>query len=459
MMKKRCLFIPLTVAIFLTACSEKEKILKGERIDIRVPLSDTVDRISDPESEDVVYANLLEHENIGAPIQLSATQDHASWRHLNGDVSHRIQHPSLGDELRRQWNVKFGNGNTKTQRLTATPVFSNGQIFIMDSQSLVSAYTETGQMIWSKSLVPTNENASDTSGGGLAYSNGVLFVTTGFGQLHAMNSTNGDTIWTQDFNSPTIFAPTVKDNLVVVVTQDGHAWGVNIRNGRFVRHWESVPGNASIATGSTPAIQGNLAIIPFTSGEIQAVELDSGIVVWSNVIGGSRDTSARSFHRSITSAPVIDNQTVYVGNQAGKMMAIEIASGKSKWIASESSYNPVWPEDNAIFLVSDVGELLRLNAQTGDKIWGVELPYFKRASIQGRLFNRGRKSVYANYGPILAGGRLIVASSDGIVRFFNPVDGQMVNTIDLGVGAATAPIVINQTLYLVDSSGRLLAYQ
>ena len=438
----------------MMACSEKEKILKGERIDVRVPLSESVDRVSDPDVQEVTYLDFQKQENQSLPVALPNMRSHPVWPQLNGGASHRIQHPAMRNQVQRIWSVDIGSGNSSDQRITATPVAAEGFIFTMDSQSLVSAISENGQTAWSVSLVPPFEQKDDTSGGGLAYDGGVLFVTTGFGYLYALRASNGMQLWLQKFDAPASFAPTVIDNVVLLVTQDGQAWAVNRNNGRLVQNWQSIRGAASVASGSTPAAQENFAIIPFPSGEVWAADYKTGSIDWRVTVGGARDTSARSSFRSITSAPVIDNDRVYVGNHAGKMAAIDFASGTTIWTASEGSYSPVWPVGGSVFVVSDAGELVRLSATTGERIWGVALPEFKGGSFFG-----GRKAVYANYGPILAGARILVASGDGKLRFFSPRSGQLLSVVEMGSGAAVAPIIVRGILYTVNDNGTLNAYQ
>ncbi|MEO0380029.1 MAG: PQQ-binding-like beta-propeller repeat protein, partial [Pseudomonadota bacterium] len=67
--------------------------------------------------------------------------------------------------------------------------------------------------------------------------------------------------------------------------------------------------------------------------------------------------------------------------------------------------------------------------------------------------------VFAHHGPILAGGRLIVASSDGLLRSFDPASGSLTGTAEIPSGATTAPVVAGQTLYLVTRKGQLVAYR
>ena len=83
----------------------------------------------------------------------------------------------------------------------------------------------------------------------------------------------------------------------------------------------------------------------------------------------------------------------------------------------------------------------------------MELPLFteNKPKKQGAL--------YSHYGPILAGGRLIVASSDGLLRSFDPVDGKLIYSVEVPDGASSNPVVANGTLYVLGGKGELHAFR
>ena len=70
-----------------------------------------------------------------------------------------------------------------------------------------------------------------------------------------------------------------------------------------------------------------------------------------------------------------------------------------------------------------------------------------------------RAKVFAHYGPILAGDRLVVASSDGKIRRFNPANGELISVLKMPSGAASAPVVVDGTLYVLSTNGDLLAFR
>ena len=64
-----------------------------------------------------------------------------------------------------------------------------------------------------------------------------------------------------------------------------------------------------------------------------------------------------------------------------------------------------------------------------------------------------------HHGPIIAGDRLVIVSSDGYIRFYDPKTGQQRNKLKTKAGATANPIVVNETLYLITQDGKLRAFR
>ena len=96
---------------------------------------------------------------------------------------------------------------------------------------------------------------------------------------------------------------------------------------------------------------------------------------------------------------------------------------------------------------------MRLSAEDGTRIWGHPLPLFTERKPKKQA------GIVGHYGPLIAGGQLILASGDGKLRFFDPASGQMTRSIDLPGGAASNPVVAGGTLYVVSKKGQLLAFR
>ena len=86
-------------------------------------------------------------------------------------------------------------------------------------------------------------------------------------------------------------------------------------------------------------------------------------------------------------------------------------------------------------------------------IWRADLPYFEKEKPKKRL------AITAHYGPLLAGGRIVVASGDGLVRFFSPQSGALVGTAEIPGGAAAQPALAGGLLFIVGGNGQLHAFR
>ncbi len=427
------IFIGVTLAIgLLAACGEEDVILPGERFDLR-PEAAFVNQVS--------------------PVDIPAARANTDWTHRNGGPAHQITHPALGNALTPVFTVDIGEGDSRRARITSEPVVAGGVIYTVDARATVTATTTTGAPLWSRSVASTRDNATDASGGGVSAGGGQVFVTTGFGEITALNAASGQVQWVQDLDAPVTSGPTLRGDLVYVVSRDSTAWALDVSTGRIRWQRSGTPSDANFGSGASPAVQGEFAIFPFPSGEVAATYPLGGLPRWSTVVSGDRLGRAASLINDIAGDPVIAGDRVYIANFGGRTVALDLDDGSRIWTAGEGAVGPVWPVGNALFLINDVNELVRLDTRSGNPVWRIALPKFD----EGRTVSQ--RSIFAHYGPVLAGGRLIVSSSDGLIRQFDPASGALLGTIDLPGGAASAPVVAGETLYVVSKTGQLHAFR
>ena len=420
----------------LAACEEPEVILPGAREDIR-PASDT---------ETV--------ETRGSkPISLPAQKANASWAQSAGTPAYRTTNAALRTTPQRVWSASIGSGDSRKQRITAEPVVAGGLIYTLDSGATVSAVSPQGQVAWSTNLIPATDGDSDATGGGMAYSNGVLYVSSGFGRLTALDARTGAVRWQKRLNATGSGAPLVSDGLLYLVAGDETGWVVDTKDGRIAWQIQGTPSVGNVLGAPAPVIASEFAVFAFGSGDIAAAFRRGGIRRWNASVAGGRRGRAAAQIVDVTGGPMVVGDTIYIGNHSGRTVAFDASSGERKWTADEGAVDTVWAAGNSIFLISDRSQLVRLDASDGSIIWAQDLPGF----VKDKPNRRG--PIVAHYGPILAGGRIVIASNDGYLRFFNPVDGALVHRVEVPGGATTAPVVAGQTLYVVSTKGDLHAFR
>lgn len=444
MLRKTSLLISLA-ALALTACAKSEQILPGERLNVRDVLTGGYDEGTDP-AETGPQARAF-----STPASVSNTD----WAQSPVSPMVRVTNAALGQALKPLFSVGIGAGDGRKTRLNADPIVAGGRIFTMDANHQVRATGTSGQQLWSANLVPQRDKAPEGQGGGLAYGDGKLFVSSGFGMLTALDPATGQMLWEQDLKNTATGAPSYRDGLVYVVSGDSTAWAIESDDGRVRWQFDGTKDFNNIAGAPAPAINDKYVVFAFGSGAVSAAFRQGGLQVWNAELLGRRTGVTIAGINDITGDPVIAGDRVFAGNHSGRAVALSVYNGERIWTAKRGALGPMWPAGDSVFFVSDLNQLVRLDAGTGQEIWSRDLPGYRPT----RNPNRRRDGAFANHGPVLAGGRLIVASSDGKIRAFNPVDGKLLQEIAIPGGATTRPVVAGGTLYVVSRKGVLHAYR
>lgn len=417
----------------LGACGNGEPILPGERISIR------------PQAEPLNETGVAQ----AAPVPLPAPVLNADWTHRNGAASGRLTHPAFAGAPQPRWSVPLGEGESRRSRLLPGPIVAGGLVYAMDAHAQLSAVTRDGRIAWSRSLVPAGQAPDSGPGGGMAVAGRRLYVTTGFGEVRALDPATGRDIWRETLEGPVQAAPVVTEGRVIAIVRNDTAYAFDADSGQTLWRVQGT-GGTGVLGGSTPAAEGRLAVVPFTSGEVLGVLARNGLQVWGTAVTGGRRELVRNEINDISGDPVIDGDVVYASNQSGRTVSLDARTGELNWTLAEGAYGPAWPVGGSVFLLSDLGALIRVDAQSGQVVWSAQLPEY--------YDERRRIEAVPHYGPILAGGRLWVASGDGLLRAFNPNDGRALGSLTLPGGAASPPVVAGGVMYVVTRDGVLHAF-
>ncbi|MGO8954749.1 MAG: PQQ-binding-like beta-propeller repeat protein [Rhodomicrobium sp.] len=391
-------------------------------------------------------------EGAGAVVLPPAVMN-ATWSQPGGMATNAPGHLAIGEALKTVWMADAGEGSSKRTRLTAIPIVYNGKIYTMDSEGSIRALSvANGATLWEVRTVPdkkasfdylhpfnSNNVARGGFGGGLAADGGKVYAATGYGAVLALDAGSGQQIWSKQFAIPIREAPTAAEGRVFVVNSESEVLCLSGADGSQLWVQKGLPENAAVLTSASPAVAGNMVFVPYPSGEITAVDIKSGQTKWTDSLAkGALNSSASAVGEA--ARPVVDREAVFAMSRGGELIATSRDKGQRLWTREIRGSQMPWVAGESIFVVDMTGKLAALNRKDGKVRWVTPLP------------GEGRWS-----GPVLAGNRLWLASSNGLLVAVDAVTGTIGTQSDLGTPVMITPVVAEGRLYVLTDKAKLIA--
>lgn len=371
------------------------------------------------------------------------------WSQPGGSADNSPQHSSGAATLQQGWRVNLGEGSNNRSQIAAPPVIADGVLFFLDADHRVHAVSaRDGDRIWTETLRPEEGRDRVARGGGVAVSGGRVFVTTGFGFVVALDASSGDEIWRTQASAPFQSAPTVAGGRVYATTNDSELMAFDASTGAVQWTHQAIAEPARILSAPSVAVDGETVVAPFASGELIALLSANGRRLWSDSLSRAGRLTSLSAINDIAGRPVLDNGVVFAASHSGVLAAIDLRSGQRGWARPFASTQTPWVGGTVLYAVSVDGELAAFDRQTGNIYWVSQLRrYEDEDDREGRV---------AWVGPIMVGGRLVLANSLGEVIAVTPEDGQTVATADVGQPVFIPPIAAYDQIYIVTDRARLV---
>jgi outer membrane protein assembly factor BamB len=382
-------------------------------------------------------------------IRVPPPYANVAWPDAGGYPDHAMYHLSLRDRLEQVWSANAGGGASRYGRIVAQPVVGTGRIFTMDAQDVVTAFAEkNGDKLWQ--FDPKPKDADDaTYGGGVAVTENAVYIGTGYGQVIALNIFTGKQYWRINVGAPIHSPPTVAAGRVFVVTVENELNVLSATDGHKLWTHNGIPEPAGLAGGASPAVAGDVVVVPYSSGEIFALRIENGRVLWSDSLANAQPLGALSSLADIRGAPVIDRDRVLAISHAGLMVSIDLRSGDRIWEQDIGGVHAPWVAGDFIYVLSAANELVCLTRADGRVRWVRPLPQWEN--------EEKKKDPIFWGGPILAGDRLIVVSSEGEAISVSPYTGEALGKADFPDGIFINPVVAHKTLYVLTDEADLIA--
>jgi outer membrane protein assembly factor BamB len=422
----------------LAACGNGPVILSEEEKAARITINPFEDALTpDPELA-------------AATIALPPAQPSGDWTQSGLNPAKVPGNVDAAPDFREAWRANVGEGSGEIKRIVASPVVKDGRIYTIDAAQKVSAFdAATGRRVWENQLKAANPHWDEFSvGGGLAIAGDKLIVASGFAYVTALRLNDGGEIWKRQVESPVSSSPAIMGSRAFLTSTNNDFFAIDTETGEVIWNDQALAETARVLSSPSPAVTPDILVVGYSSGELIAYLPATGRRFWTDTLTSTGRYTPLSAINDIAGKPSIQDGVVYAASHSGVLTAIDARSGARIWSKTFGSRQGPVIGGEYLFVVGTGGKVACFNKIDGKLAWTRDLPEFKDGNRENRIVWTG---------PLLASGRLVVASSEGDVLALSPQNGETVAELKVGQRIFIEPIAAAGKVFVLTDQANLIA--
>ncbi|CAI8768973.1 outer membrane protein assembly factor BamB [Kosakonia quasisacchari] len=338
------------------------------------------------------------------------------------------------------WSTSVGNGIGDFYS-HLHPAFADGVVYAADRHGVVKAVSiDDGHEIWSVNLAEKDGWFSTRAAllsGGVTVSGGHVYVGSEKAQVYALNTSDGSQAWKTKVAGEALSRPVVSDGLVLIHTSNGQLQALNESDG--ATKWTvnlDMPA-LSLRGESAPTSAFGAAIVGGDNGRVSAVLMQQGQMIWQQRISQANGPTEIDRLSDVDTTPVVVGNVVYALAYNGNMTALDLRSGQIMWKRELGSVSDFVIDGNRIYIIDQNDRVLALTTDGGVTLWtqsdllhrnltapalyngyivtGDSEGYVHWINVEDGRFVAQQKVDSSGFltEPVVAGGKLLIQAKDG----------------------------------------------
>ncbi len=390
----------------------------------------------------------------GVDFSIPSPQPMPAWPVPGGTPEQAVENVEAAPGLKIAWRKRLGQGSGRTTHVMDGPIAAEGHLFVLDGQGSVFALDETGRELWHDNFRPRRGRDQEASGGGLAYGDGTVFISSGYRFVAAMDAKTGAVKWRVDTASPIHTSPNVAGGRVYVTDVTDQMLALDAATGQSAWTYQALEEPARMLASSTAAVSGEVVVSGFASGELVALNAVNGTQLWEQVLSLTNRNNALSEIRDIAGRPVVYRGSVFAGSHSGVFDAVDLRTGQPTWSLPIATITSPLAAGDVVYVVDQSSQLICIARDSGQVYWIKNLD----ATIPGNAKRKAKKKIHAVWsGPVLASNRLIIVNDHNEAVSVDAKTGAVQARLNLGSPAFASPIAVNGTVYVLTLADDLIA--
>ncbi len=265
-------------------------------------------------------------------------------------------------KIRTVWQHRVGSGAGKLF-LKLRPAVDGDRVYAATRGGRVRAFdARSGESIWD------TETDSPLSGGP-GVGDGLVLLGTSDGEVLALDEKDGEIEWRARVSSEVLSSPVAQGGIAVARTIDRKLFGLSTDDGTRLWVYERTTPVLTLRGTSSPALTEGAAIAGFDNGQVVAIALSNGQPLWETRVAVPRGRTELERMVDIDADPVIEGNTVYAVTYQGQVAALELFSGEVIWRRDMSSHAGLGVGAENVYVTDDSSHVWALNRSNSASMW------------------------------------------------------------------------------------------
>ena len=326
------------------------------------------------------------------------------------------------------WKISFDGNNDLGNFI---PTFNGADLFFSDSSGVIkSINSDSGSINW--------EIQSNFLSTGTASGFGILVVADVDGNVMALNQEDGFLLWSKNVMGEVLSPPAIDAQFVIVKTGSGDLLALDKNSGEIKWSYRSKLPALTIRGSSSPVIYENKVFASFDNGRLGVFQLSSGFTIWDGAISYMSGSSELENLIDSDSSPLIDNGLVYTTNYQGNLNIFDLVQKRSVWESEVSSFFQPLLIKGLVVVVESDSTIKSITSRTLEESWSSE-EYRNRETSNATSFD--------NY--------IVIGDSEGYIHIIDPLNGKTVGRERLSKKPIKRIISRSNNFYVVDEGFNL----
>lgn len=312
------------------------------------------------------------------------------------------------------WSSSVG----KSRGYLFAPGFGDRVIYAAGHDGSVYALAEDG------GRVVTRLEAKINLTGGVGVGEDTVVVASGKGDVIAMDSA-GRALWKSAVSGEVLAPPTLASGNVIVRTADGRIIALNRIDGKRKWVFQRAAPALTLRTNASVLVNRGVIYAGYPGGKVIAIELESGKPIWEATISVARGATELERIADVAGLPVLDDTRICAAVYQGRTGCVETLNGNVLWSREISSADGVAIDAKYVYVADTAGNVFALDKTNGATAWKLE---------KLQLRDPGT--------PIVIKGKIVIGDKDGLIHVMSADNGDLIGRVPTD-GSRVVSLMIN----------------